>query len=80
VAESGRARIAIDRSRWARAALIRPPDPSFDESRPGATQKAAQRGSLEMSDEFVFYPVDPAEEPEEQSEIKTFLARAGLSY
>ncbi len=33
-----------------------------------------------MSDEFVFYPVDPAEEPEEQSEIKTFLARAGLSY
>ena len=33
-----------------------------------------------MSDEFVFYPVDPAEEPGEQSEIKTFLARAGLSY
>ena len=33
-----------------------------------------------MSDEFVFYPVDPAEEPKEQSEIKTFLAQAGLSY
>ena len=33
-----------------------------------------------MSDDVVFYSVDPAEEPEEQAEIKAFLALNGLSY
>jgi [citrate (pro-3S)-lyase] ligase len=33
-----------------------------------------------VSDEFAFYSVDPAEEPEKKAEIKAFLAQNGLSY